>query len=585
MATRKGKLPIPPTPAERMASLNWADLYAEAERFGVRRFRPGQRQIMEAVLAGRNVLGIMPTGAGKSLCYQLPAMFLPKPVVVVSPLIALMQDQQEKLAEVEIDAAKLNSQLTRRQEKLVLEEILEGEHQLIYVTPERMENPETLELLKQRGVSIFVVDEAHCVSQWGHDFRPSYLSLRDAIRDLRHPPVMALTATATPDVGEDILKQLAIENALIINTGIERENLDLSVIRTVNKDAKREKLLELVSRQKGSVLVYCATIRLVTDVWKFLKDHGIKAVRYHGKLKPRERACAQRRFMNDECEVMVATKAFGMGIDKPDIRMVVHYNFPDSLESYYQEAGRAGRDEKPSRAVLLYRLEDRRIQSYFLRGKYPTREFSEKVYGAVREMAGEGTRVLIKDLVAALGLPKRRVKVIIALLESAGIVERTGRGIRKLKEFETPELFNAFLSAYENRHLSDEERLQLMMRFCETVECRVRYLRNYFGEEAQLDCGHCDNCAARQHGELQQALSVVPPAPGIVAPTGETVPVESPVMEAVEAVVAPFDAGQAVKHRRFGRGEVKEVRGDKVVVKFPKRSAAMVVAAEFLRAA
>jgi ATP-dependent DNA helicase RecQ len=541
---------------------------------------------MEAVLAGRNVLGIMPTGAGKSLCYQLPAMFLQKPVVVVSPLIALMQDQQEKLEAAEVPAAKLDSMLTRAEERQVVEEIEGGEHRLIYVTPERLENPEALAMLKESGVSLFVVDEAHCISQWGHDFRPSYLSLRDAIRELGNPPVLAVTATATPDVAEDILKQLAIENALIINTGIERENMALEVLRTVNKDIKRERLLEAVRAIDGSVIVYCATIRLVMDVNKFLRDFHIKSTAYHGHLKPKERIRSQQRFMSGDAQVMVATKAFGMGIDKPDIRQVIHYNFPDSLESYYQEAGRAGRDEKPARALLLYRLEDKRIQNYFLRGKYPTRELSGHIYDAIKQQTAENKRVLLKDLVATTGSPTRRVKVISALLESAGIIERTGRGVRKLKDFETADELDAFLGAYEKRHLSDTERLQMMMRYAETVECRMRCLRKYFGEEPQLDCGQCDNCRARQRGELEAALAVVPPAEGILASNGQQVPVDSPVVAA--AVDGPeFSLGQRVRHRAFGYGEVREITGDKVLVDFARRKnkKKMRVRVEFLKAA
>jgi len=573
-----------PSASEHLASLNWADLYAEAERFGVNRFRPGQRQVMEAVLAGRNVLGIMPAGAGKSLCYQLPAMFLPKPVVVVSPLIALMQDRPDKLEAAAVAAAKLDSMLTCIEEKRVVEGIHEGEHPLVHVTPERLENPEVVRLLRERGISLFVVDEAHCISQWGHEFRPSYLALRDAIRDLGNPPVLALTATATPDVADDILKQLAMSNALIINTGIERENLMLEVSRCANKDAKRAKLLELLRERRGSSIVYCATIRLVTEVWAFLRDNGIEAAHYHGKLKAKERQESQRQFMSDECPVMVATKAFGPGIDKPDIRLVIHYNFPDSLESYYQEAGCAGRDEKPARAVLLYRLEDKRIQSYFLRGKYPTRELSRRIYEVVKEMTNSVPRVLLRDIINVAGLGRRRVKVIVALLESAGIVVRTGRGVRKLKDFDTPEHFDAFLDIYEKRHLSDAQRLKMMMSYSQTGDCRMRFLRQYFGETPQLDCGQCDNCRARQRGDLEEALALVPPAEGVRLATGETVPVSSPVLHA-PAQSASFNVGQRVRHRVFGLGEIKEDLGDKLIVEFPARHKTLTVRAEYLKIA
>src|SRR6184192_956401 len=295
------------TPPARRAvrpSIDWAAVRREAgKRFGVQAFRPGQRQLIEAALSGRDALGLLPTGGGKSLTYQLPALFLPEAVVVASPLLSLMKDQQEKAQAARIEVAKLDSTLTAGEEQETAEEIAAGANDLIYVTPERLENPEYLDLLRARGVSLFVVDEAHCVSQWGHDFRPAYLALPDAIRALGRPPVLALTATATAEVVEDVLRLLGIRRAEIVDLGIERPNLRYEVLRTVNGAAKRDSLLRLLREEKGSGIVYAATIRKVEDLRRFLLANGIDAGRYHGKLPTREREEIQESFMNGRTRV------------------------------------------------------------------------------------------------------------------------------------------------------------------------------------------------------------------------------------------------------------------------------------------
>ena len=358
---------------------------AEArKRFGIKGFRPGQREILEAVFAGGDVLGILPTGGGKSLTYQLPALFLQHPVIVVSPLIALMQDQQEHAASAEIAVEKIDSTVGAKASKTTAEHIHEGSSQLVYVTPEQLENAQFLAELKQAGgVGLFVVDEAHCISQWGHDFRPAYLGLGYARQQLGNPPVLALTATATQEVVDEILEVLQAKDAAVINTGSERTNLYLAVQPTVNNDAKLACIGAMLEKEEGTGIIYTASVRSADELHDWLKDHGISVGHYHGKMKTREREQVQEEFMRGEHKVMIATKAFGLGIDKPDIRFVYHYEFPDSLETYAQEAGRAGRDGLPSRAVLLYRLEDKRIQTYFMAGRYPRAQEVSAVFEAL----------------------------------------------------------------------------------------------------------------------------------------------------------------------------------------------------------
>ncbi|MDB4975597.1 MAG: hypothetical protein JWN48_3938 [Myxococcaceae bacterium] len=492
--------PLPTLPAERKRLLELA-----RERFGVEHFRPGQRELIETVLRGDDALGILATGAGKSLTYQLPALLLPNPVLVISPLISLMQDQNDKLSELDISSAKLNSTLSARDEREVLAQVRDNAHELIYITPERLENPEYLQLLRTQKIALFVVDEAHCVSSWGHDFRPAYLALRDARRELGNPPLLALTATATPETIGDILKQLGTESARVVSTGVERKNLSLEVLRAPRAGQKREQLLALLQEEEGSGIVYVATIKKAVELHAWLAAQGISVGLYHGKLRAKEREDAQHRFMAGELKLMVATNAFGLGIDKQDLRYVVHFNFPDSLETYYQEAGRAGRDGEPARAVLLYRLEDKRLQSYFLGGKYPRRDESMRVLEQLHALSHAGqakTGVKLAALAEATEITERHAKVIVAQLENAGIVERQRGKVVPLREVKDEAELDQLLSEYETKRKTDRERLELMMRYAESARCRTQYLAQYFGEEAADHCEHCDNCKGRVQPEV-----------------------------------------------------------------------------------
>ena len=352
--------------------------------FGYDTFRPGQEEVVDALLDHRDALAVMPTGAGKSVCYQIPALVLPGITLVISPLVSLMRDQVTQLVQMGVPAAFLNSSLTFKQYLLALDRAKAGRYKIIYVAPERLETDGFRAFAESADISLVAVDEAHCISQWGQDFRPSYLNIPAFVNSLKHrPAVGAFTATATPDVKADILKLLELDAPLQVTTGFDRENLYFEVRQPADK---RAALLELVKSRPGKCgIVYCATRKNVEEVCGFLRERGVDATRYHAGLEPEERQRNQEDFLYDRAQVMVATNAFGMGIDKSDVRYVIHYNMPKDIESYYQEAGRAGRDGAPSSCILLYGGQDVRTAQFLIEHSEPREDLDQRTLERLRE--------------------------------------------------------------------------------------------------------------------------------------------------------------------------------------------------------
>ncbi len=396
-------------------------------QFRLSAFRPGQEEVIRTVLAGRDCLCVMPTGGGKSLCYQLPAVALDGLTVVVSPLIALMKDQVDQMQELGLPVTYINSTLSPDEQSERLQAVASGEVKMIYAVPERFRSPRFLEAVRAAGLRLLAIDEAHCISQWGHDFRPDYARLGQFRETLGNPPTIALTATATDDVRRDIVKQLNLSEPETFIRGFARDNLFYRVWKTSGEREKTERLVEFLEKAPGSGIIYASTRRRTEEVAEALgRRLRRKVIAYHAGLLPEPRKAAQEAFMRGDVEIIVATTAFGMGIDKSDVRFVVHYNLPGTLEGYYQEAGRAGRDGLPSQCLLLYNASDRYIQEWFIESAYPGPENVELVYEYLASVDADPIELTQQEIKDRLALPigADGVGTCEQWLESAGVLQR-----------------------------------------------------------------------------------------------------------------------------------------------------------------
>jgi ATP-dependent DNA helicase RecQ len=571
-------------------------------RFGISQFRPGQALAIRNVLAGIDTLAIMPTGAGKSLCYQLPALELPGVTLVVSPLIALMKDQHDKLAELDIDVLRLDSTLSPRDEATALARLSENRPCVAYVTPERLGEPRFRDRLATVKVALFVVDEAHCISQWGHDFRPAYLGLGEAVDALNRPPVLALTATAPPKVKDDILAQLQIPEASVIDIGLDRPNLRYHVVKASSERKKQALLLRLIEKTPGCGIIYAATVKTVDALADFLWSQGVECGRYHGRMRAKDRERVQSNFMErSEPRLMVATNAFGLGVDKQDLRFVVHYNFPGSLESYYQEAGRAGRDGLPADCVLLYQPEDKRIQSFFLGGRYPTPEQTRAVAEALVHVTGgrvatpdtddhDSVFISVKDIAERAEAPAKKARVVLSFLKEVGFAaEAPGARFAPLA-LEPPSIEDLARAAsrYEQKRAQDRARLAAMLRYSQSHLCRNRLLVTYFGYLDAPACGSCDNCLRAAKQAPAPMRDTETHANELTALRGGDPTTRKELLEEamrrrhtagrnralkIERVkrptFGPLEKGDIVRHAMYGEGEVVRVVGDSIYTFFP----------------
>lgn len=528
-----------------------------ASSFSIPKLRPGQLAAMNALAGGRDVLAVMPTGYGKSATYQVAARYLynqtGRPAVVVSPLIALQEDQLDGLNGQLGDgvAVAINSSRSDSEVEDAWEAAESGKATFLFLAPEQLAKQETVDRIAKLDITMFVVDEAHCVSSWGHDFRPDYLDLGNVRERLGNPPVAALTATASPPVRDEILERLGMTDPLILVRGFDRPNISLDVVRHQEDKGKRKAVLEQVaSLAKGGErgLLYAATRKDTEKYAAKLAKEGLRAEAYHAGRSDSDRERIHEQFLDDQLDVVVATTAFGMGINKPNVRFVIHADIPESLDAYYQEIGRSGRDGKPAAATLYYREEDLGLRKFF--GTHSPDP--DSLLAVLKILKAAGSPAPKSALAELTGFPVRRLTGLVNQLEEAGAVTTGKRGIRLASKAKLSALVARAVGLAEARQRVDQSRLTMMRAYAETDSCRRQFLLGYFGEELSEPCGNCDVCAAASKT-----------GNGVHSTKEERGPDEQRAGES-----DPFPLQSAVIHKEWGPGLVMRHEDDVITVLF-----------------
>ncbi|MFE9880879.1 RecQ family ATP-dependent DNA helicase [Streptomyces sp. NPDC005784] len=525
------------------------------EVFGWESLRPSQLAAMTAVMEGRDTIVVMPTGAGKSAVYQVPGVLLKGPTVVVSPLIALQRDQVAHLARIEgSGASAVNSAQRARDNEAAWERVREGSLHFLFVSPEQLAKDEVVEQIAAAAPALMVVDEAHCVSSWGYDFRPDYLSLCHVRERIGRPPLLALTASAAAPVRADIVERLGMHEAHEVVAGFDRPNITLEVVRHRENAGKRRWVVERTAAEAKPGIVYAGTRREAEQYAQELSALGFDSAAYHAGLSAAERSRTHDRFRDDELDVVVATSAFGMGIDKPNIRFVLHASVPGSLDTYYQEIGRAGRDGQPSTAILAYRPEDLGVQR-FRTGAHPDPQTLGGLIDAVRESRGPVTATGLRE---RTGLSQTPLTSMLHLLEEAGAVTTEKRGgVRAVPGARRDSCVREAVRIASARVDLERSRLEMMRAYAETNGCRRRHMLGYFGESlTEGDCAACDICTRARESKHAPVR------------TGDVLSGTGPDLLEPMAADGAFPPGMRVGHSTWGEGEVMSEEGNRITVLF-----------------